>query len=37
MRFKIDKTAPKNLNEEEHGQSENKKFEALERVTLLLL
>ena len=33
----IQKTALKNLNEEEHGQSENEHFQAVERVILLLL
>ena len=34
--FKIDKAASKNVNDGEHGHSENEKLEAFERVILLL-
>lgn len=35
--FKINKTVPKNLNEEEPRQSENEEFEAIKRVILHLV
>ena len=35
--FKIEKTALKNLNKEEHGQSDNENLKPFERIALLLL